>query len=179
MINGEYADINGSLAIINAKPPLKEIVAASDAYPKGWHEGNPGGLDAIDTDLAAGNIKDGIIIFGKLGTLTVTPTVTSEISGNCNKYNSLVYTTCITGTITGGKDKVVFSLCAGGAGFVTQARWMYDGVERVFQSASYTTFNSVIINGLAGDATATLEYKSNVANKNAYTGGEAVSIGAS
>lgn len=53
-------------------PPLGAIVAANDNYDKGYHEGNPGGLDAIDTDLAPGNIKSGITIFGKLGTLTAT-----------------------------------------------------------------------------------------------------------
>lgn len=49
-------------------PPLKAIVAANDNYEAGYHKGNPGGLDAIDTDLAPGNIKQGVTIFGKLGT---------------------------------------------------------------------------------------------------------------
>ncbi|MBA7613546.1 hypothetical protein ES703_20797 [subsurface metagenome] len=48
--------------------PTKAIVATSDDYEAGYHEGNPGGLDAIDTDLAPANIKAGVTIFGKLGT---------------------------------------------------------------------------------------------------------------
>lgn len=52
-------------------PPLRAIVAASDVYQAGYHNGNPGGLDAIDPDLATGNIKDGVTIFGFLGTLPV------------------------------------------------------------------------------------------------------------
>lgn len=71
-VNAEYASINGSMVIINGHLPLKEILATSDDYPKGWHEGNPGGLDAIDTDLAPANIKNGITIFGFVGTLTAT-----------------------------------------------------------------------------------------------------------
>jgi len=50
--------------------PTKAITAASDAYEEGYHAGNPGGLDAIDTDLAPANIKSGVTIFGKVGTYT-------------------------------------------------------------------------------------------------------------
>lgn len=53
-------------------PPLRAIVAANDNYEEGYHKGNAGGLDAIDTDLAPGNIKDTVTIFGKLGTLEAT-----------------------------------------------------------------------------------------------------------
>jgi len=44
------------------------IVAANDNYPQGYHVGNVGGLDAIDPDLAPGNIATGVTIFGKVGT---------------------------------------------------------------------------------------------------------------
>ena len=53
---------------INSSIPVREIAAASDIYNRGYHKGNPGGLDAVDTDLAGGNIKEGVTIFGKLGT---------------------------------------------------------------------------------------------------------------
>lgn len=49
-------------------PPLAAIVAANDNYEAGYHNGNPGGLDAIDTDLAVANIKNGVVIFGFTGT---------------------------------------------------------------------------------------------------------------
>jgi len=48
------------------------ITAVNDDYPAGYHAGNAGGLDAIDTDLAPENIKSGVTIFGKLGTLSAT-----------------------------------------------------------------------------------------------------------
>lgn len=49
-------------------PWNKEIVAGSDLYEEGYHAGNVGGLDAIDTDLAPANIKKDVVIFGKVGT---------------------------------------------------------------------------------------------------------------
>ncbi len=49
--------------------PTVAIVAANDNYPAGYHAGNAGGLDAIDTDLAPANIKNGVNIFGKTGTV--------------------------------------------------------------------------------------------------------------
>jgi hypothetical protein len=51
--------------------PTVAIVAANDDYPAGYHAGDAGGLDAIDTDLASANIKSGITIFGKAGAATV------------------------------------------------------------------------------------------------------------
>jgi len=54
--------------------PTVAITAANDDYPAGYHAGNVGGLDAIDADLAPGNIKDGVTIFGKLGTYAQTIT---------------------------------------------------------------------------------------------------------
>lgn len=52
-------------------PPLKAIVATNDNYDKGYHEGNVGGLDAVDADLATANIKSGVVIFGKVGSANV------------------------------------------------------------------------------------------------------------
>lgn len=62
--------------------PTKAIVATNDDYEAGYHEGNPGGLAAIDTDLAPANIKEGIAIFGKLGTLALTLTLTEQWAPN-------------------------------------------------------------------------------------------------
>ena len=53
--------------------PTVAITAANDDYPVGYHAGNVGGLDAIDADLAPGNIKSGVTIFGKLGTFVGGP----------------------------------------------------------------------------------------------------------
>lgn len=45
-------------------PPLKAIVAANANYEKGFHEGNVGGLAAVEPDLIGANIKLGITEFG-------------------------------------------------------------------------------------------------------------------
>lgn len=45
------------------------LAAGANAYPAGYHAGEAS-LTAVDGDLAAGNIKDGITIFGVLGTFT-------------------------------------------------------------------------------------------------------------
>lgn len=52
----------------SAKVPIRKLLATDDVYHRGFHKGNPGGLDAVDAQLAAANIKEGITIFGFLGT---------------------------------------------------------------------------------------------------------------
>jgi hypothetical protein len=49
--------------------PLKTLLASSNAYPKGKHAGNAGGLTGVEADLVAGNVKLGETIFGVLGTM--------------------------------------------------------------------------------------------------------------
>lgn len=49
--------------------PTKAIAAGAETYEEGYHAGNPGGLSAIDADLAVANIKKAVNIFGKVGTL--------------------------------------------------------------------------------------------------------------
>jgi len=70
------------MARINSPIPIRKLSATSDKYDRGFHKGNPGGLDAVDTDLAAGNIKDGVTIFGKLGTFTGGPLVQDVVGEN-------------------------------------------------------------------------------------------------
>lgn len=53
----------------SAEKPAVAIAAGADTYDEGYHKGDVGGLDAVDTDLAPANIKDGVNIFGKEGTL--------------------------------------------------------------------------------------------------------------
>ncbi len=60
--------------------PTAKIVDTSDDYKEGYHGGNPGGLDAVDTDLAPANIKQGVTIFGKLGTLVGGP-LSEDVTG--------------------------------------------------------------------------------------------------
>ncbi len=58
---------------VSAKVPIRKLASTDDVYDRGFHKGNPGGLDAVDTDLAAANIKDGVTIFGFLGTFASVP----------------------------------------------------------------------------------------------------------
>ena len=61
-------------------PPTVSLDPASNAYPEGYHLGDSGGLSAVDTDLVASKIKDGVAIFGVLGTFA--PTVTLDPASN-------------------------------------------------------------------------------------------------
>ena len=49
----------GALVVLNP---------ALNAYPKGRHAGDPGGLSAVDVDLVPANIKWTKTIFGVVGT---------------------------------------------------------------------------------------------------------------
>jgi len=46
-----------------------QLVATAKVYPQGYHKGNIIGLDGVDADLIAGNIKYGMRMFGILGTM--------------------------------------------------------------------------------------------------------------
>lgn len=48
------------------------LAAGANAYPAGYHAGEAS-LTAVDAQLAAGNIKDGVEIFGVTGTLVGAP----------------------------------------------------------------------------------------------------------
>jgi len=65
--------------------PTKAIVAAAETYEEGYHAGNPGGLSAIEADLAPANIKEAVNLFGKVGTLESVPAIiASETLRNSN-----------------------------------------------------------------------------------------------
>jgi len=55
---------------INGVQVKQELDAANDTVDEGVYDATT--LDAVDADLAAANIKDGITIFGFLGTLSAT-----------------------------------------------------------------------------------------------------------
>jgi len=69
VIDGKFFYKDDAEVKLEGTIPTVAIVAANDNYPAGYHVGNVGGLDAIDTDLASGNIKKDVVIFGKTGTL--------------------------------------------------------------------------------------------------------------
>jgi len=58
--------------------PTKAIVAGAETYEEGYHAGDAGGLSAIDTDLAVGNIKKDVTIFGKVGTVKDSAALAAE-----------------------------------------------------------------------------------------------------
>ena len=58
-------DVKDGLFFYSVEEPIKEgtmptvaITAGGDTYPTGYHAGDAGGLDAIDTDLIAANIVE-------------------------------------------------------------------------------------------------------------------------
>ena len=70
------------------------LAAGANAYPAGYHAG-AASLTAVDGDLAAGNIADGITIFGVLGTFTGGALVEDIVSGT-------ISTITTTGTLSRG-----------------------------------------------------------------------------
>lgn len=134
-INGEFASINGKLAIINGTPPLKAIVAASEAYPKGWHEGDVGGLSAIETDLAPANIKEAVNIFGKVGTLTVA--LTERIAPAWVSGNEAAWTTYLSASIPSTETLVIAVATAMEGGLPSESvpiQILYNGVQKAYAS---------------------------------------------
>ncbi len=71
----------GATALKTGNLATVALAAGSNAYPAGYHVGNGGGLDAVDTDLVAANIADGVTIFGVLGTLAA-GTLAEDIRAN-------------------------------------------------------------------------------------------------
>ena len=59
------------MARVNSPIPIRRLAAGNDTYARGFHEGDAGGLDTVDTDLATPNIKSGVNVFGKAGSTDV------------------------------------------------------------------------------------------------------------
>lgn len=84
-------------AIKTGTMPTVAIVAGSDAYPVGYHAGDAGGLDAIDTDLAPANIAVGTTIFGHIGTHAGAPAESYEWYYTADLAASAYYTPGVSG----------------------------------------------------------------------------------
>lgn len=78
VIDGKFFYKDDPLVRLEGTMDTVAIVAANDNYPAGYHVGNVGGLDAIDPDLTGGNIKTGVTIFGKGGTVKAVYDVQSK-----------------------------------------------------------------------------------------------------
>ncbi len=139
---------------INSPIPIRGIVAGNDVYMRGFHRGNPGGLDAVDTDLAVGNIKDGETIFGKLGTYEgAAPSITQAVIAN-NTSTGAGWTSIGSGLVPAAASKVyVWGTCGP---YVTSnpghVRVTYNGVERVLISGQWRGAASWIGDSIGSDA---------------------------
>jgi len=69
---------------------VKEALsAASEAVAKGLYDATT--LSAVDADLATGNIKGGVTVFGKLGTVALAEDVEGETEGGFTASGSGTY----------------------------------------------------------------------------------------
>ncbi len=135
---------------VNSPIPVREIAAGSDTYDRGYHKGDSGGLDAVDPDLAAGNIASGVTVFGKAGTYTggdlaedVLAYGDSLILGNLNtsyggrQENIAALSELDMATTTDTYDASCLAVIAGFANArcswpsVLKLRLYVDGVQRV------------------------------------------------
>ncbi|MBA7530164.1 hypothetical protein ES705_22367 [subsurface metagenome] len=115
--------------------PTKAIVAAAETYEEGYHAGNPGGLSAIETDLAPANIKKDMNIFGKVGTFEG-PAIASTLQGSClsagNTVNNTWETMC-TASIEASAKRVILCFSHGitysGPLYEMFYRGFYNGVQ--------------------------------------------------
>jgi hypothetical protein len=111
--------------------PTKAIVAAAETYEEGYHAGNPGGLSAIDTDLAVGNIKKTVNIFGKVGTYEEIPTITELFFEEGLQQAGNNWYLMKEDTVPAAALKVIAAMATGDkAGADCGAKIIYNGVER-------------------------------------------------
>ncbi len=121
-----------------------EIAATNDDYPKGWHEGNPGGLSAVDTDLTPANIKQGVTIFGKAGTLGPGGTETIELYWNGILAAGATYTPAVSGIFSnawGIRGTPEYYSAGGGAWYPPYAHTAHQGAMGLGDGANFRTHN--------------------------------------
>ena len=140
---GSQSEITGSLATV-------AIVANNNAYPAGYHAGNGGGLNSVDTTLSAGNIKSGVTILGTAGSYSPTLTVGTVNGNTTGGHSSSSYTNLSTSYGQGHERNLGFigltavAIIGGAACFVANgsgskfgtARLLRDGVEQITKSTS-------------------------------------------
>lgn len=162
--------------------PTAKIVATSDNYPQGYHAGNPGGLDAIDTDLAVGNIKKDVNIFGKVGTYeapALSATKILDVAGENEVNIPSVYTDYQSVEIPAAAKYVVLTLnCYMSLdNLMAYNRVIYNGVERIaenYPTGINTTEDTTIQSwsgagvGIAADAKFQAKYYSGVHDEIGY-----------
>ncbi len=119
---------------INGVQVKQALAAASETVDEGVYDATT--LSTVDADLAVGNIKDGVTIFGKLGTFAgAAPTVTLRASGEDVKNTAInTWETMVTVSIPAAALKVILSFChiimVGSGSYTQDYRGYYNGVQR-------------------------------------------------
>lgn len=175
------------------RPGKVAVVAGSDDYLKGYHEGDSGGLDAIDTDLAVGNIKKDVVIFGKTGTVeegalaedilgeASTAEIATSSSGWFNTYNITTVTEVTLATKTQAYDasSLAVGVAWGNLGFAqanaAKVRLYMEGVlvaESAFIPIGPVNYAVLGTRALSGSQTCSIRvYNSFGATKALWLGG--------
>lgn len=148
--------------------PTKAIVAGAETYEEGYHAGNPGGLSAIEPDLAPANIKKGVDIFGKVGTAPDTVTVVNSISRYRNVSLSADDVWEVKGTdlVPASAVKIIcnnFTANGSSAERDMKVRAIYNGVQKYIHEYSAgpgdCAYDRATFAGLGIEATLTLEHQ--------------------
>jgi len=131
ILSGKIAWIDGSA--VTGTIATRTLSAANDTVSAGYYAATT--LSAVDADLATGNIKSGVTVFGIAGNSNVVNTTTGDavageiLSGKKAWVDGLE----ITGTITDreGDNASTAQVAAAGLNYLTAPAGFYDGDDRV------------------------------------------------
>jgi hypothetical protein len=131
ILSGKTAYVQGSA--ITGTIATRTLSAANDTVAAGYYAATT--LSAVDTDLATGNIRSGVTVFGIAGNSNVVDTTTGDavagdlLSGKKAWVDGLE----ITGSATDreGDNTSTARAAAGGLVYLTAPDGFYDGDDRV------------------------------------------------
>ncbi len=129
----------GSTVLKEGTMPTVALAAGSNAYPAGYHVGDGGGLTAVDGDLVAGNIKDGVTIFNVLGTYAGVAITTTELWFNnwtaFTRTDTTAWIAVKNETVPEAAERVVVAAWSmRDSGYNHDRRITYNGVQKVIAS---------------------------------------------
>ena len=156
LVEGDAAvgDVKASKTFYAAATALKTgtlatvaLAAGSNDYPEGYHTGNVGGLDTVDADLVAGNIADGVTIFGVLGNLVAGAAAHDAQSNTGGRQVTTSFTSkYLQETVPGSGDldvRIANVTVVAGSVIEAGALYAYDKVE-----TASTIKGQIIIDGV-------------------------------
>ncbi len=133
----------------------KTLSVDNDTVAAGYYAATT--LSAVDTDLAVGNIKNGVTIFGKLGTYT--PYTITEAIAASHSEPTLTgsYVTKFSATIPASAQKVIAwaNFHVGGGGGTVSTQIYYNGVQLAVATGGTTTITYQCQASAAGAGSAT------------------------